>query len=91
MPPRYKTYRQGVRKSLESVEKARERAVFALHKNYTPGRDFERIIKTFEYEGLTYAKVADKTGKEIILMKRDEEFTGISEGRRNDIKKALRL
>ncbi len=85
--PSYKRY--GLRKTLESIEKARVSATKAIQRDYMPGKNFVKIIKTFEYCGLTYAKVVDKTGKEVILMKRGEEFTGISEGRQNDIKKAI--
>lgn len=86
MPPRYRTYRTGFKKTIESIEKARERSRFALEKDYVPDRDFV-VKKIIQYEGGEYALAKD--GR--IFIKTDGGFTGISEGRQNDIRKALRL
>ena len=88
MMPAYKRY--WLRRNLESIERARKSTAKGLEMVFSPG-DLEDI-RLFTYQGAIYANAKNiKTGKMMLLVKTGEKFGPISEGRQNDIKKALKL
>ena len=72
-------------KTLELIEKERKQALGTLQRNYVPEKDFV-LEKLLNYEDANYALA---TNGRVFLRRENGTYTGISEGRQNDIKKAI--